>query len=211
MPTAEPLPSARASSHGGDEHAASFGGDIVISGGQVNTGGGTLLLHPAGAANSAVKPTNTNPDATANVQFGSDLAINVNSASSYDQLTVTGNVDLTHANLVLSGGYTPVAGDTFTIVATTGGVITGVFTGHAEGSIYTFNGVNLVVHYGTTAVTLTVATVSIVGLSDGSEAGPASVTFTVTQTAVPASDTHIAFWPRPARPRPTSTTRPSPQ
>jgi hypothetical protein len=51
------------------------GCDIVIIGGQVNTGGGTLLLD-SGPSPDAVKPTHSGTDVTASkLSFGSDLAI----------------------------------------------------------------------------------------------------------------------------------------
>jgi CSLREA domain-containing protein len=83
------------------------GSDIVISGGQVNTGGGTLLLD-CGNSPAAVKPTKSLTDVTAStLSFGSDLAIAINGPTvdtQYDQLNVAGIVDITGVKLVLSGG-----------------------------------------------------------------------------------------------------------
>src|SRR5262249_20743497 len=69
------------------------GKDILTSGGQVNTGGGSLLLHP-GASPAAVRPLHAGIDATASTtSFASDLAINIAGTTvdlGYDQLKVTG-------------------------------------------------------------------------------------------------------------------------
>jgi hypothetical protein len=71
----------------------------------------------------------------------------------YKQLKVVGTADLTGAVLSLSGSYTPVEWDVFTIVSGTN--ITGIFTGLAEGGKVTFNGKSLTIRYTSTAVTLT--------------------------------------------------------
>lgn len=128
--------------------ALTSGGDVVVSGGQINTGGGTLLLHP-GASPAAVKPTKSGVDTTVStLSFASDLAIVINGTTvdtQYTQLNVAGAVDLTGVDLKLSGSYTPVNGDTFTIVNNDGSdAITGTFNGLAEGaSIPNFLGSSL--------------------------------------------------------------------
>ncbi|MCC6462971.1 MAG: hypothetical protein IT260_21055 [Saprospiraceae bacterium] len=113
-------------------------GDVLISGGQINTGGGTLLLDP-GASPKAVKPTQASTDVTAStLSFGSDLAIVINGTNvdaQYTQLYVAGDVDLSGVDLVLSGTHLPAAYQTFTIVNNTGAnLITGTFTGLIEGA-----------------------------------------------------------------------------
>jgi hypothetical protein len=133
------------------------GDDIAVSVGQINTGGGTLLLHP-GTSPAAVQPTKAGIDATAStVSFASDLAITIDGATldtGYNQLHVVGAVDLAGVDLVLSGGYVPLPGNVFTIVAATS--VSGEFNGLDDGSKVTFNGVDLAVHYTATAVTLTI-------------------------------------------------------
>lgn len=114
------------------------GGDIVVANGQIDTGGGTLLLDP-GVSPFAVKPTKSGIDTTAStLSFASDLAIEINGTtvdSGYNQLNVVGAVNLTGVNLLTSGSYTPVNGDWFTIVENDGtDPITGIFTGLAEGA-----------------------------------------------------------------------------
>jgi hypothetical protein len=71
----------------------------------------------------------------------------------YDQFKVVGNVMLSGKALSLSGAFTPAGGEVFTIVDATS--ITGTFTGLANGATVTFNGVNLIINYTSTTVTLT--------------------------------------------------------
>ncbi len=136
------------------------GNDVVLSGGQVDTGGGTLLLDP-GPSPAAVKPTRAATDATAStVSFGSDLNININGATvdaQYTQLNVAGTVNLTGVDLVLTGPFVP-AGNTFTIVSASS--VTGAFNGLANGSTFLFNGRMLQIDYTATTVTLTDVTPS---------------------------------------------------
>ncbi|MFN8344058.1 MAG: choice-of-anchor Q domain-containing protein [Spirosomataceae bacterium] len=119
------------------------GGDVNISGGGFNTGGGTLLLDP-GNSPAAVKPTFNGTDATAStLSFGSDLQIIINgtvtgdgTGSTYNQLKVAGAIDLTGVDLLFTGSYTPVASNTFIIVDNDDAdAVTGTFTGLAEGAI----------------------------------------------------------------------------
>ncbi|HMQ04014.1 MAG TPA: Ig-like domain repeat protein [Pyrinomonadaceae bacterium] len=114
------------------------GGDIVIANGQVNTGGGTLLLDP-GVSPFAVKPTKFGIDTTAStLSFASDLAIEINGAAAdigYNQLNVAGEVDLTGVDLVLSGTHVPALGESFTIVENDGtDAVVGTFNGLPQGA-----------------------------------------------------------------------------
>ena len=113
-------------------------GDVIISGGQIDTGGGTLLLDP-GISPFAVKPTKSLTDVAAStLSFGSDLAIVINGTTvdtQYTQLNVVGAVNLTGVSLVLSGTHVPTAGQQFTIVNNDGGdAIVGTFNGLAQGA-----------------------------------------------------------------------------
>ncbi|MBK8303648.1 MAG: hypothetical protein IPK98_09725 [Chloracidobacterium sp.] len=113
-------------------------GDVVISGGQVNTGGGTLLLDPD-ASPDAVRPTKSLTDVTAStLSFGSDLAIAINGPTvdtQYDQLNVVGAVNLTGVSLALSGSHVSTVGQQFVIVNNDGAdAITGTFNGLAQGA-----------------------------------------------------------------------------
>jgi hypothetical protein len=117
--------------------ALTSNGDVLISGGQVNTGGGTLLLD-SGTTPAAVKPTKSSTDVTAStLSFGSDLAIVINGTTvdtQYTQLNVAGIVNLTNVDLALSGTHTPSAGQQFIIVNNDAAdAIVGTFNGLAEG------------------------------------------------------------------------------
>ena len=66
----------------------------------------------------------------------------------YDTINVTGTVTLTGATLQLLGAYTPVMGDSFTLIANDAAdPVTGTFAGLAEGGTTTFNGVLLRITY----------------------------------------------------------------
>jgi autotransporter-associated beta strand protein len=74
---------------------------------------------------------------------GSSLAIPINGKTAaqpggYDQLTVSGNIDLADENLVLSGTYTPAIGDRFTVVnnVLVGETTNGTFSGLPEGKVF---------------------------------------------------------------------------
>jgi hypothetical protein len=118
------------------------GGDVSFNQ-NFNTNGGTLLLAP-GNSPAAVKPLFNGTDATASaVSFASDLAIVINGTSpgngtgtTYTQLTVAGDVNLTGVDLVLSGSHAPVPGQTFILVNNLGAnAITGTFNGLPEGAL----------------------------------------------------------------------------
>src|SRR5262249_34810236 len=74
---------------------------------------------------------------------GSVLNIEVGgtAANAFDQLNVTGTVDITNSklNLTLVGGYTISTGDTITIINNDGvDAVTGTFSGLAEGATINF-------------------------------------------------------------------------
>ena len=118
--------------------------DITISGGSINTGGGTLLLD-SGVSPAAIKATKSGTDVTASMlSFGSDLAIVINGTTvdtQYTQLNVVGGVNLTGVDLVIGGGYQPTLTDSFTLVSNDGNeAVVGTFNGLPEGSLVTING-----------------------------------------------------------------------
>jgi Tol biopolymer transport system component len=127
------------------------GGDIVLSGGQIDTGGGALVLNP-GVSPAAVKPIKTGTDVTASIlSFGSDLAIVIDGPApdtQYTQLNVVGSVDLTGVDLKISGSYLPTAVDTFVIVVNDGAdAIIGTFNDLAEGATVDVNGTDKRITY----------------------------------------------------------------
>ncbi|MCP1381124.1 choice-of-anchor D domain-containing protein, partial [Runella salmonicolor] len=134
------------------------GGDVLMSGGEFNTGGGTLLLDP-GTSPKAVKPTFNGTDVTATtLSFAGDLQIALNGAtpgdgtgSTYTQLKVAGGVNLTGVALLFDGTYVPVAGNTFTLIDNDGSdAVTGTFAGLAEGATlanFRGSGLNATISY----------------------------------------------------------------
>jgi hypothetical protein len=121
------------------------GGSINYTTGSINTNGGNLTLAPGAAASVGVAKTgndvNLGSNGTLSFTTGSDLAFAINGKTAdtqYQQLNVVGKVDLTGADLVLAGTYTPVVGDSFTIVNNDGtDAITGTFNGLPEGKVFT--------------------------------------------------------------------------
>ncbi len=109
------------------------------------------------ALNGNVAPGNSaisSFDVTGNLSLtsGKTLTIKIDAATtagtSYDQLNVTGTVNLAGATLSLSGTYVPVAGNVFTILANDGtDAITGTFNGLAQGGTLSHNGVTLTISY----------------------------------------------------------------
>ncbi|MSR57620.1 MAG: matrixin family metalloprotease [Planctomycetaceae bacterium] len=127
------------------------GGDIVISGGQFNTGGGTLLLH-SGPGTAAVRPIHSGVDVIASrVSIGGNLAIVINGPTvdtQFTQLNVEGEVNLTGAGLVLSGSYKPTAANSFIIVKNDGtDAVIGTFNGLPERTVVVVKGVQKLTTY----------------------------------------------------------------
>ena len=169
-------------------------GDVVFSGGQVNTGGGTLLLQ-SGPSPAAVRPTNAGTDATASKvscfvgssSGSTQLAIELEGNtvdSQYTQLNVSGAVNLSGFNLALAGSYVPVSGDVFTIVSASS--VVGTFNGLSDGSLLLFNCQELIVHYTSSAVTLTPLgpqDLLVTAPSTATAGAPFNVTVTATDSA----------------------------
>ncbi|MEI6143220.1 MAG: choice-of-anchor Q domain-containing protein, partial [Mariniphaga sp.] len=138
----------------------SLSGTLNISDIVTNTTG-IAKLNLYSPTGQGITPTISGTDldlGTNTLGFGTDspLKVNINGITvdtEYDQLNVTGNVDLNVAALTLAGSYTPVVGDIFTIVSATG--VTNTFKDLAEGATVLFKGVSLVINYTATTVTLT--------------------------------------------------------
>lgn len=127
------------------------GSNVVISGGQLETHGGSLLLD-AGAAPHVVNPLHAGVDVVASLATldgGLSIAINgIQVDSGYTQFNVAGGVNLNGVNLQLSGGYIPQSNESFVIVNNDGDEpVTGAFNGLAEGTIFNFNGRSLQITY----------------------------------------------------------------
>lgn len=101
---------------------------------------------------------------------GSTLEIEVDgtvAGTEYDQVQVTGTVDLNGATLNLISTFTAAAGDEFLLIDNDGvDAITGAFAGLAEGTLFTFNGNQVFITYqggDGNDVALTVNTAPVVG------------------------------------------------
>ena len=90
-----------------------------------------------------------------------------NAGTDYDQINVTGQVQLGGAMLDASRGvdFVPDVGDVFTIVIATTGV-SGTFAGLVDGSVLSIGDINFQINYTTSAVTLTVLAPDTVYVDD---------------------------------------------
>src|SRR5262249_16311915 len=116
-----------------DVHAA---GRLTINGGtaELAGSGGDQISNgdPAGPSfnGSGAFDLNGRSETIGGLSGAGTLAFELGAASSYDQLTVTGSVDLTGSTLQVSLGYTPAIGDSFTIIRNYGyGPVSGTFAG----------------------------------------------------------------------------------
>ncbi|HEY2798262.1 MAG TPA: hypothetical protein VGK26_10270 [Thermoanaerobaculia bacterium] len=101
-------------------------GDVQATGGTVGCeGGGTSEIGHAG---------------NVDLQAGSLLQMEMDSATKYGQLITTGDVGVTGSTLSLGFTFTSSTGDAFTIISNGGGVVTGTFAGLPEGATFTSNG-----------------------------------------------------------------------
>ncbi len=82
------------------------------------------------------------------VQSGSSLNMSMYSVSNYGQLNASGTVSIGGATLVLGWSFTSSTGNAFTIInKTSGGAITGTFSGRPEGATFAQNGRNYQITY----------------------------------------------------------------
>ena len=125
---------------------------------------------------------------------GSNFDVEINGTAAgtqYDQLNVTGTVNLGGATLNVTLGFTPAVGDSFTIINNDDtDAVAGTFAGLAQGGTFNLSGTNFKISYvGGTGndVVLTVFTppeLSIADLSQAEGNGPGTTTmnFTVTRS-----------------------------
>jgi len=142
----------------------SITGPITISQAVAPAVGSNLKLEGA-----SLSPKLTGAEITMGAEKTLDLSVDtmkigitgVAVNTQYDQLRAKGIVSLSGVNLSLSGAYTPVSGNVFTIVDSAVNV-TGAFNGLTDGSIFAYKGRNLMIKYSASGVTLTDTTAYII-------------------------------------------------
>ncbi len=162
--------------------------------GGTGTVNGTVTVNSGGTLGPGLSPGILH---TGSVTFnsGSSYSVEINGATlgtQYDQLDVTGSVNLSNAVLALTVPYTATIGDSFTVVNNDGSdAINGTFNGLAEGALVNFNGVDMQISYiggdGNDVVLTAVPTftpvVSIVATdAAAAEAGSDPGSFTISRT-----------------------------
>ena len=123
-----------------------FAGDGTVNAEFFIGGGSGSTISPGTATVPVGKITFQHPVDCSDI----DLDIDINGASSYDQIEIgpIGSINITNANLNLSGTYTPTSGDNFMIINnTSGNPITGTFFGLPEGATFDFNGSPMTITY----------------------------------------------------------------
>jgi len=123
----------------------------LVSGGELG-GSGTIGTVTNNATVKAGSGTSTTIFNTGNLSGGGAYNFRLNgttAGTSYDQISATGSIDLTGATLTGSlGAYVPAGGDVLTIIKNvSNSIITGTFTGYAEGATVTIGGSNFVISY----------------------------------------------------------------
>lgn len=135
------------STAGGSAVTVNSGGTL----GGTGTVGGSVSVQSGGTLAPGTSPGCLSTGAVT-LTSGTTFSVEINgngtgcSPAQFDQLNVTGNVTLGGATLALSGSYTPMASDTFTIVTATG-TVSGTFSA----STFLLNGQPLQATYNTSA------------------------------------------------------------
>lgn len=102
---------------------------------------------------------------SASLGLSLNVAINGTTADTqYDQLGITGPINLNNTPLILSGTHVATAGQSFTILNATS--ISGQFRGLQDGAILNFNGQPLQLRYSPTEVTLNALSPGFYGAAD---------------------------------------------
>ncbi|MGN6369692.1 MAG: PKD domain-containing protein, partial [Phycisphaerae bacterium] len=193
-------------------------GAVVVNGGTLG-GTGTISGSVTTNSGATLGPGVAGPSAFATgaltVASGGTFDIDINTSTAgtgYDQLNVTGSVNLTGSTLHLNGTRPHNAGDTITLISNDStDAIIGTFTGLAEGAVVSLNGVKYTLSYvgGTgndvvltdasptvataanatpSPVTGTTTALSVLGASS---AGESSLTYTWAATSKPASSNPV--------------------
>jgi fibronectin-binding autotransporter adhesin len=129
---------------------------VSVNGGTLG-GTGTVGTITSTASGGSVAPGSAGPGLlnSGNVDLSASgtrsLVVELNgttAGSGYDQLNVTGTVNLTGASLSGTVGFTPAIGSTFAILNNDGSdAVTGTFAGLSEGSNVVLSGYNFTISY----------------------------------------------------------------
>lgn len=189
------------------------GSSVSVTGGTL---GGSGTIGPLGAAAGTVAPGASSGILTvegdAHLSAATTLAVEIDGSevdSGYDRLAVNGSVDLGGAALAADLGFTPSAGEAFTIVTNDGtDPVSGTFAGLAEGATTTVGGTSFAVSYrggdgndvslttrAAPTTTTTTTSTTTTTTSTTTTSAPPSTTTTVagsTTTTVPASGNLVA-------------------
>ena len=130
-------------------------GAVSVASGATLSGTGTLSGAISVASGGILAPGQGAPGRlnAANVALasGATFAAEITGATvatQYDQLDVTGTINIGGATLTLSGAHVATSGQSFVLVDNDGGdAVTGTFAGLAQGSTLIFNGVTLSISY----------------------------------------------------------------
>ncbi len=188
--------------------AHSGSGALSIASGATLGGSGSIagaVTVNAGSTLSAGTISTAEDLATGNLAIAGSLSAQLGgttAGSGYDQLKVTGTVNLTGATLAASliNSFTPTAGNSFILIDNNGpDAVTGTFTGLAEGAALTLGGYSFKISYAggtgndvvltvqdTTAPTLAI-TSNMTAIKAG-ETATISFTFSETPTGFAAND-----------------------
>lgn len=147
----------------------------------VITGGGTGGITPGNSPGIL--------NVTGNVAFASTNSFNVELngttvGTQYDQLNVTGSVNLNSATLNVVLGFTPTSGDSFTIIQSSA-VLIGTFSGLPNGSTFSVGGNTLRIDYGTNSVVISVDSGGGSGGTGGSNGNGSGNALAETGVAIP--------------------------
>ena len=134
--------------------ALNGGGTLTVASGGTLAGSGSITGDVTVASGGSLTPGNS-PGilSTGNLTLsaGSTTTFELNGTTAgtqYDQIDVTGTVDVTGATLSTAVGFTPANGNVFTLIDNDGAdAITGTFTGLAEGSSFTSSGRTFQISY----------------------------------------------------------------
>ncbi|KAA0139306.1 hypothetical protein FYZ48_11765 [Gimesia chilikensis] len=128
--------------------------EVIVATGATLGGSGSITAPVTINADAALAP-GSSPGilSTGDLTLDADADLNVeingtNAGSEYDQIQVTGEVDLTGATLNISSSFTAVAGDQFLLIDNDDvDAVTGNFVGLAEGTLFNFNGNQVYITY----------------------------------------------------------------